>query len=64
MQTFNINVIHTALALHKTKSCLASANTSQDVIFKGCIVLVMSWDSQGLKTGGGCWEAAFNHLNG
>ena len=42
----------------KTKSCMASANACQDVMFKRCVVLVMPWDAQGLKAGGGCEVSA------
>lgn len=41
---------------------MASGNTGQDVMFKRCVILVMPWDAQGLKAGGGCGVSALDHF--
>ena len=42
---------------------MASANACQDVMFKRCVVLVMPWDAQGLKAGGGCEVSALDDFD-
>lgn len=60
----NVIVPHAAYPqVNQTRQILYVGNAGQNVLFTRCEILVMAWDTQGLKTGGGCGVSALADFN-